>query len=279
MNNKHSTPVSVIIPYYNSSSTIRRALDSVIGQTRLPEEIIIVNDGSGEADLRFLEKTIAELGSDVIPRIHLISLKQNAGPSAARNVGWEASSQPYLAFLDADDSWFRNKIKLQYEWMRNHPEVALTAHLCRSKDTPGSDVTTDANIDAKPIRRKQLLLSGFFSTPSVMLKRNLPFRFDESLKYSEDHYLWLLIVLNNLPAFFFRNYLAFIHKAAFGEGGLSSCLWEMEKGELIQYWKLCRSGYINLFIYASISFYSILKFLRRDIIVRLRNSKLENSKG
>ncbi|WP_082336725.1 glycosyltransferase family 2 protein [Rhizobium ecuadorense] len=99
--------VSVIIPAFNASPYIQRTLRSALRQTYANLEIIVVNDGSTDDTARLVEQ-IARMDS----RIRLLSTS-NRGVAAARNTGIEASSGPYVAFLDADDLWHPTKIEKQ----------------------------------------------------------------------------------------------------------------------------------------------------------------------
>ena len=103
------TSVSVIIPAYNSESTITRALQSVTAQTRAPKEIIVVDDASTD-NTREIAANFASTSS--IP-LRVITQSSNGGPSAARNTGWDAASGDYIAFLDADDQWHPRKIRIR----------------------------------------------------------------------------------------------------------------------------------------------------------------------
>ena len=88
---------TVVIPLYNKAAYVQRALDSVFAQTLPPTEIIVVNDGStdgGDAVVR----------RQADPRVRVID-QLNRGVSVARNAGLAAAGQPFVAFLDADDSW------------------------------------------------------------------------------------------------------------------------------------------------------------------------------
>ncbi|ANL47962.1 glycosyltransferase family 2 protein [Rhizobium phaseoli] len=99
--------VSVVVPAFNASPYIERTLRSAVQQTYANLEIIVVNDGSTDDTARLVEKMAA-----VDPRIRLPSTS-NRGVAAARNTGIEASSGPYVAFLDADDLWHPTKIEKQ----------------------------------------------------------------------------------------------------------------------------------------------------------------------
>ena len=97
MNIYDKEKISIIIPAYNASKTIKRCLDSIINQTYGNLEIIVVDDGSKDTTLSIL-KECAELES----RIKVIS-KQNGGAASARNVGLKEVTGEYITFLDADD--------------------------------------------------------------------------------------------------------------------------------------------------------------------------------
>jgi len=115
-------PVSVVIPCYRCGATIKRAVDSVAAQTLRPAEVILIEDGSGDNTLEQLYRVQGEHPKDWIK---IIALEKNSGPSFARNTGWDAATQPYIAFLDADDSWHPQKTEIQYQWMAAHPKVCV----------------------------------------------------------------------------------------------------------------------------------------------------------
>lgn len=96
--------VSVIIPNYNYARYVGQAIESVIDQTYLNIEIIVVNNGSTDNSLEILE----EFGQ----RIHLVN-QENLGQSGARNSGLSKAKGDFIAFLDADDIWEPQKIEKQ----------------------------------------------------------------------------------------------------------------------------------------------------------------------
>ncbi len=112
--NKNQISVSVVIPAYNSGAFIARAIDSVLNQTLAPYEIIVVDDGSTDDTAHVVKKY------DNVKYIH----QQNAGASVARNTGIEAATGNWIAFLDADDEWLKNKLKLQTEHLQRNPSLA-----------------------------------------------------------------------------------------------------------------------------------------------------------
>src|SRR5882724_6939837 len=93
------TSIAVVIPLYNKGLHIRRALDSVLAQSRRPDEIIIVDDNSSD-------EGPAEVAKYADPRIRLLH-RTTPGPGgyAARNLAIEHAHSEWIAFLDADDAW------------------------------------------------------------------------------------------------------------------------------------------------------------------------------
>ncbi len=88
--------ISVVIPAYRAARTIERAVDSVLGQTRRADEIIVVDDGSPDD----LAEVLGRYGS----RVRLLR-KRNGGAASARNLAIEECRGELIAFLDADDYW------------------------------------------------------------------------------------------------------------------------------------------------------------------------------
>lgn len=100
---------SVIIPAYNAEKTLGRAIESVMEQTWPADEIIVVDDGS--------QDRTAEVAKEYGEVVRLVQ-QTNAGVSAARNHGAEASTGDWLAFLDADDWYFPDRLRWHAEWIQ-----------------------------------------------------------------------------------------------------------------------------------------------------------------
>lgn len=263
-------PVSVIIPCYRCQDSIERALVSVMRQTLLPAEIVLVDDASpdGGETVRELRRLAARY-SETVP-IRLIQSDRNGGPGSARNRGWEIATQPFIAFLDADDAWHARKIEVQHAWMRDHPDYKLTCHrhvLATTKDlsAPAVPATLDS-IAHTPIRGLTLLYVNAFATRTVMLHADLPFRFKEGKRYAEDYLLWLEMVFAGVRAAKIELPLAMAFKPDFGVGGLSENLWRMELGVQDCYRQLYRKRLIGFIPFFAASMFSVIKFLRRKLL-------------
>ena len=99
---EHAAEASVVVTCFNQGETVREAVDSALAQTRLPAEIIVVDDGSTDDATLRLFGTLEDRGSSTRPVVRVIR-QANAGPSAARNAGIRAAHTPYVAVLDGDD--------------------------------------------------------------------------------------------------------------------------------------------------------------------------------
>jgi glycosyltransferase involved in cell wall biosynthesis len=261
-------PVSAIIPCYRCTGTIERAVASVAGQSRLPAELILVDDASGDGTLARLHALASRHQAGWI---RVIALPENRGAADARNAGWHSATQPYVAFLDSDDAWHPRKIELQYGFMASHPDVALCAHRHEILDAPHVPAGEVGDFTAEPVSKAALLMSNnFFAPTMMMLKRDLPQRFLAGRRHVDDHLLWLQIVCAGLGFVRLSAKLAYTYKRPYGEGGLSGQLWKMEKAELANYWILRRDGCIRMPAAVALSAYSLAKFVRRVALAGMR---------
>ncbi|NER39582.1 MAG: glycosyltransferase family 2 protein [Oscillatoria sp. SIO1A7] len=251
--------VSVIIPCYNCADTIHRAVESIIQQTLKPAEIILVDDGSSDNTLQELKLIQSKYGKDWIK---VIALEKNTGVSNARNTAWDLSSQNYIAFLDADDAWHSEKLAIQYFWMSDRPDIALCGHAYKLINCQDEDLNLKIKPNFKTIvfSKEQMLLSNPFVTPSVMLKRNLNYRFNPNKRYCEDYLLWLQISLDGHQLAMIDTELAYLFKS-FGKSGLSRNLLRMRWADINNYWQLWKSKRINIGQTFFLIAYSLIKLI------------------
>lgn len=260
-----AAPVSVVIPCYRCSGTIGRAVASIARQTQKPAEVLLVDDASGDDTASVLQEIVRSYPGWA----RVIVLTENQGPAGARNSGWDVATQPYLAFLDADDSWHPEKIRIQYGFMRDNPDVDISGHQCvqvRPDEVlpPATGTMTVTGIDAL-----DLVFGTRFSTPTIMLKRHIPFRFEKNRRYAEDAHLWRQVALSHGRVVRIEIPLAYMHKAPYGASGLSAGMWAMEKGDLSSLLALYKTKHINWMLLALGSTFSVAKYLRRVACVQL----------
>lgn len=263
-------PVSVIIPTYNASTTIERALDSVLLQSSQPAQIIVVDDASDDNTIEVIEKFCATHG---ILNIKKISLPKNVGPASARNAGWDHATEEFIAFLDADDSWHPQKLAIQYTWMQQNPNVLLSGHRCEfgantEADLNPSESANRVSYSIQLFTLKSFILRNRLSTPTVMLRRDIQQRFLAGKRYSEDYLLWVEIIATHKVAGFINLPLTRLYKNRYGASGLSGDLWEMQKGELDTLSRLYRASILQLnkLSFLALLTLSWLKFIKRLLI-------------
>ena len=269
MNVNMSAAVSVVIPCYRCSGTIARAIASVAAQTLVPAEVILIDDASGDGTRELLQELSLQYPSGWIK---LLCLDRNIGAAGARNAGWQAATQTYLAFLDSDDAWHPRKVEIQLAYMQSHPDVALCGHLCRQLGSDAGDSpwwVVDAVSPVQAVTFAGLLLRHAFVTPSVMLKRNISMRFAQDVRHMEDHRLWLDIVGAPLPVVKLMVELVAVYKPVYGASGLSADMWRMERAELANYRNLQCTGKISYLSMRLLQTYSLAKYLRRLAIVHV----------
>lgn len=255
--------VSVVIPCYRCAKTIGRTFTSVASQTIKPAEIILVDDASGDETL----ETLQQLAQANPGWVKVLSLSANQGAANARNAGWDAASQPFIAFLDADDAWHAKKIEIQYSCMEANPDVVLSGHAHKILGEKMANLDWDVSEwRADAVSKKALLFSNRFITPSVMIRRDIPFRFAVGRRHMEDHLLWLEVACGGLSIAKLNVELAAIFKPSFGSSGLSEQLWAMELGDLGNYRHLYDQGHLKFPQWLGLSLFSLIKFARRVVL-------------
>ncbi|HAV03375.1 MAG TPA: hypothetical protein DCW95_09430 [Chryseobacterium sp.] len=262
---ENSILISVIVPAYNAATTITRCLDSVLKQTYRNWELIIIEDGSTDGTAPVIENFLARINSDQNYAIQFVQ-QANQGPSAARNLGIKLSKGSFIAFLDSDDMWYDDKLQLQMEYSKKYPKAGIISG-------GFNEVIFDSATEYRIISFNQLLRRNYFNTPTVFIKKERLSnkQFAVSQKFSEDYRLWLNITKMH-PGIYINKVLAssLTGKPTFGASGLSANLWAMEKGELSNYFSLLKDNKINGIQFLICSSISMIKFIRRFIIIRLR---------
>ena len=245
--------ISIVIPAYNASKSIIRCVDSVFSQTYPVKEVIVIDDGSLDDTYVKLKDYKEKHEIDILR----IEKQINNGPSVARNRGIALATGEWIAFLDADDYWLKEKLALQVRCLDHDPDLCVIG--CKSK-----------------IRRRQtylvkvtfskLLLKNYFVTSSVLVKRSiLPMNpFDANKHYSEDYKLWLELSYSNKCAVLSEALVVYAdNENMFTRNSLSARMWKMEKGELDNYKYCLYKGYINRCAYFCLIPFSLFKYLIR----------------
>ncbi|MCP4602634.1 MAG: glycosyltransferase [Proteobacteria bacterium] len=180
--------ISVIVPVHNREKSIAPCVESILGQTLPPKELIVVDDGSTDKTLNALRPYQNQ--------IQIISMLENKGVSRARNKGVEQASCRWISFLDSDDLWNANKLHNQWRFLEKNPFFQIIQ---------SEEIWIRNNVRVNPHKHHKKLEGWIWSqslalcliTPSgVMIERDLLEDyggFDESLLVCEDYDLWIRI--------------------------------------------------------------------------------------
>jgi glycosyltransferase involved in cell wall biosynthesis len=182
--------VSVVIPTYNRTTLLRRALKSIAQQTVRPAEVIVVDDCSDLAILKEVEEIASDFVSDL--NLRLIVNNKNSGANFARNKGIFAASSRYIAFLDSDDLWLPEKLEMQLHGIKKAKEKSAKPVLSATGryrvDNRGDIIARQFGGPVLDIHR--IRKSNFIGTLSSVIVDASVARdiqgFDESLPASQD---------------------------------------------------------------------------------------------
>jgi len=163
--------VSIVVPTYNRGGVISQTLDSALAQSYPRTEIIVVDDGSTDAT--------ADAVAPYLGRVKYIR-QANQGLAAARNTGHTASRGDYIAWLDSDDLWNREKLALQVAFMQQHPDHLLIASDFSAFDAAGLFEASFVRRYYSVLDRTPGGLAGFFPEWRPLAPRALPHLGDAS---------------------------------------------------------------------------------------------------
>lgn len=241
--------VSVIMPAYNSEKFMAESIASVIGQTYINWELIVVDDGSNDRTI-----DVCRNFSENDKRIHFIS-QENKGQGSARNKGIEHSNGDYIAFIDSDDLWLPDKLELQlpqfltgksdliftsgYSFLSDFPDEIINSFVaenCIYKGETGFKVFYEQN---------KIPLSSILADKRIFLKYGF---FLERKDIHEDYELWLRM-LRNGAVFSGWNHNTFkyrVHSGSSSAGTLNSLVKELNTLRCMKYpdFKNIRTGNI-----------------------------------
>ena len=259
--------VGVIIPVFNSGREAFSGILSVMDQTNVSiQEIVVVDDGSTDDSAEFLREACRDLA---IPLKLYRTL--NGGAANARNHGMENCSCDLYAFLDSDDKWSSNKLALQLPFFKDS-SVGMVA--CRTTMGKGGPVGFGRYDAPRTISLRHQLFKNHFQTSTVVVRRSVVEdvgRFPVDQRHAEEGDFF-----NRIAASYKCLLLPEVlvdygcGKHGFGASGLSANLFAMEMGELRNILRVYYRGECGFVLFILAFIYSLLKFARRVLLTYLR---------
>lgn len=185
--------VSIIIPVYNGEKTIQKTIQSVLSQSYSNIEIILVDDCSTDNTI----KVITQL-TQKDNRIHFFQNTQNRGVAHTRNFACSVATGDYLAFLDSDDLWHKEKLAKQLNYMqKTKADICYTAYNMIDKE----DRLLSNRFVPSTLTYTDLLKENSILCSSVLLNRKiLPREPFSTSFFHEDFILWLTLLKQNCKA-------------------------------------------------------------------------------
>lgn len=223
--------VTVILPTYNRAEFLKESIQSVLSQTFIDYELIVVDDGSTDSTKEVVRE---------FPGIRYVSCQVNSGVSHARNLGIGLARGRYICFLDSDDLWVESKLETQVAWM----ELQSDCQVCYT-----DEIWIRKGVRVNPMNKHRKVSGDIFShslplcivSPSSVLMRASIFSevglFDEALPVCEDYDLWLRIALRH-PVHLINEKL--IIKRGGHQDQLSAKYWGMDRFRVYGLEKLLR---------------------------------------
>ena len=244
--------VSVVIPYFKKREYIKRCIQSVLRQNYKKFEIIIVYDGKDFSDLAYIENIVKKN-----KRIYLIKNHKLLGAGLSRNKGISVSKGKFIALLDADDYWNKNKLKFQIKFMKDHNCLAShTSYQIIDKKNKKISIRSARNF----YELEDLLYSCDIGLSTMILKKNI---FSKNIKFpntktKEDFILWLKLLKKKIPIIGLNKKLTYWRKL---DNSLSSStLQKIYDGFKVYY------IYMNYSFFKSVCnlFYLSINFLKKN---------------
>lgn len=184
---KTSPTVSIITPCFNAQKTLENTVASVLAQSYLEWELILIDDHSTDATY-----TQAMRYAEADPRIKAIRMETNGGAAKARNRGIKMAQGRYIAFIDADDLWHTDKLKTQITLMEaNNWALSFTSY--KRIDGDGNSLS---NIGVpSQVNYKQLLKTNYIGCSTAIYDRTLVGRvLMPDIRKRQDYGLWLRLL-------------------------------------------------------------------------------------
>ena len=218
---------SVVIPAFNSALSIEFAIYSCLNQTLKPFEIIVIDDCSSDNTVHIVRDIQGRLACETL--IRLLSTCCNSGPATARNLGWNVAIGDYIAFLDSDDQWHPLKLECIHAILHKNADIQVLGH-CNGNSAKSTHL--------RQISRLSILIKNFSITPNLILKNEIDERFDENMRYTEDHDLLLRIAdIYPIHQLIGAGIPTVLGRRPMTAGGLSGNRSRMRLGELYMYKK------------------------------------------
>lgn len=196
--------VSVLIPVYNGTPYLEETVESIFASTKLPIEVILVDDGSTDGS----KEKCRKLELKYTTRLKFINFTKNHGMTRCLNAGIRSAKGKYIARINQDDLMVKGRLEKQVKFLQTHPKYVAVGSYVQlfTKDNPQYDTITFPTTDEQ-IKRMWMTLSPF-ADPTVMYRRSMVLQTDgyqQTMWPADDVHMWyqlgIIGKLANIPEF------------------------------------------------------------------------------
>lgn len=232
--------VSIITPVFNSAGYIEKTVQSVIDQSYTDWELILVDDCSTDNTLEILEQLVKK-----DKRINYLRLKNNGGAGIARNTGIKRAKGKYIAFLDSDDYWHVDKLKIQVEAMeKKNLNFTFTDYYIKYENKNEELIF---NSPLKKVYYKDIIKFNYIACSTVMFNQEaLGKSYMPNIRNRQDWGLWINLVQKNKRAVNINKYLMYY---TVRKDSISSNKFKMIKYHWYIYKSYLKFNYVKALIY------------------------------
>lgn len=231
--------ISIITPSYNSSCFICDTINSVINQTYQNWEMLIIDDCSKDNSVEMIQKYV-----DMDSRIKLLQNDENRGAAETRNNGLKVAKGRFIAFLDSDDIWYKDKLKIQYSIMKknNYPITFTSYDVVDEKGNKKGQIKS-----VYCISYKEYLKNTIIGMSTSMINKNIVGEFSfYNIKTRQDTYLWMTLLKKGFLAFGINEVLA---AYTIRKESISANKFKAAKRVWYLYYNLEKLGFFRSFYY------------------------------
>ena len=194
MNSLNDASITVVCPVWQSAAYIDKTVDMLLQQTRLPQEVIFIDDGSTDNSASILEARADDFRDKGVKFI--LARCEHKGPGEARNTGVMRASMRWIAFLDADDIWLPHKLEQVAAAIVASPDCNCFTHWEYYRHINGQMdiIRSGTPYNCKASLPRQVYAVNYFSTSATVMLADLVRQsggMDPTLPASQDYELWL----------------------------------------------------------------------------------------
>jgi len=181
--------VSVVMSVFNGENYLRRSIESILNQSLIELEFIIINDFSTDKSIEIINEYQQKDN-----RVVVINNSINLGLTKSLNIGLKLAKGEYIARIDADDLIYPDKLEYQYDYLEKHPDIYLLGTGTEEINEDGEVITIYPRITNSNLLKWRLGKKNCIYHSSIMFRNEKKYYYREKFPYSQDYDLYLCML-------------------------------------------------------------------------------------